>query len=48
MDISKIANHIEEIVETKKKLEEARDCGLLTQDQIDKAINDLMKKYKLI
>lgn len=45
MDISKLANHIEEIMDTKKRLEMVRDAGFITQEQVDQALADLMKKY---
>lgn len=47
MDISKLANHIEEIMETKKRLETARDMGFITQKEVDEALTELMKKYNI-
>lgn len=45
MDISKLANHIDEIMELKKRLETARDMGFITQAEVDQALTDLMEKY---
>lgn len=47
MDISKLTKHIDEIMETKKRLETARDMGFITQEQVDEALTELMKKYNI-
>lgn len=46
MDISKFAKDYEKIMETKKNLEMVYEAGMITKEQLDKALADLIKPYK--